>query len=785
MKTDSLLKNEDDGRPEDSNPKVVQKKNETTKAKKICPFFKENRCNRGERCRFTHPRSILDDFSQEPQSKVQSLGKNKGSNNKQNRKGLTIEEAEKIGFDKLRETEISVIQKTFPRDSITVVEDRENFVVNVIFIPSDPDWPYDLNSFELLVTVPQNYPRRDMLEVSLLNEQAMPETIRRFIDTTISEWLEESKKQMESGNRIELMFLPFLEWLDRSLCDITTDAFKQFKRELDAKESDDRVKSSAPQSSQEGNTKCSEPNQQIRRAPTQRPNPSFLTFEDAEKVGFDKLRESEITVIQKRFPKDKIKVVEDGDNFTVDVMFTPSDPDWPYNINTFELLVTVPKDYPLEMLRVSLPKEQAMPETIRRYIDITISEWLEGKKKQRSSNQIELMFRPFLKWLDRSIDDITTEALKQFKRELVAKAAGIEILSPLMLQEKLKAASDSDGSEDDCDTQSEDSEEESEEESSSEDEENTQGVTLDIDPDKKGTEIELRQLQLKENASTLLFDKIKLVLQCSRCKTHADLFVHQNRVVSLRCGKCSHNQFVNFRPAMIHTFSSTMGYLDLDGCSAFDLILQDCRCQVACMACSKSSKIEGLSPGQMVSGWCQACNGRFKVATECVKFTQLVPSEILTAANQVIEVAPSKSRKPPKDPAMREGMPLPEFGTCRHYKHSYRWLRFPCCGKVYPCDVCHDKKEDHEMTFANRMICGHCCKEQNYSPDRPCTSCGQHMTKIRSSHWEGGQGCRDKIAMSKGDSAKHRNQSKTTSNHKKKVLNGGKPIKKNTKLRHS
>jgi len=660
--------------------------------------------------------------------------------------------------------------------------------VNVIFIPSDPNWPYDLNSFELLVMVPQDYPRREMLKVTLLNEQAMPETIRRFIDTTISEWLEESKKQMESGNHIELMFLPFLGWLDRSLYDITTDAFKQFKRELDAKESHGKVQSSTTPSRKEGNPKRSEPNQQIRKTPIQRPNPSFLTFEDAEKVGFDKLRETEITVIQKRFPKDKIKVVEDGENFTVNVIFTPSDPDWPYDINSFELRMTVPKDYPLEMLRVSLPKEQAMPETIRRYIDITISEYLEEKKKQRSSNQIELMFRPFLKWLDRSIDDITTEALKQFKRELVAKAAGIEILSPLMLQEKLKAVSDSDGdgSEDGSDSQSEDSEEESEEESSSEDEENTQGVTLDLDPAKKGTEIDLRHLQLKENVATLLFDKIKLVLQCSRCKTHADLIVHQNRVVSLRCGRCSHNQFVNFRPAMVHAFSSAMGYLDLDGCSAFDLILQDCRCQVACMACSKSSKIEGLSSGQIVSDWCQACNGRFKIAIESVKFNQLVPSEIVTAANKVIEIAPSKSlRKPPKDPAMREGMPLPEFGTCRHYKHSYRWLRFPCCGKVYPCDVCHDKKEDHEMTFANRMICGHCCKEQNYSPDRPCTACGQHMTKTRSSHWEGGQGCRDKIAMSKGDSAKHRNQSKTTSNHKKKVLNGGKPIKKNTKLRHS
>ena len=39
--------------------------------------------------------------------------------------------------------------------------------------------------------------------------------------------------------------------------------------------------------------------------------------------------------------------------------------------------------------------------------------------------------------------------------------------------------------------------------------------------------------------------------------------------------------------------------------------------------------------------------------------------------------------------------------------------RFPCCGKAYPCDVCHDKAEgDHDMKFANRMICGFCGKEQ-------------------------------------------------------------------------
>ena len=44
--------------------------------------------------------------------------------------------------------------------------------------------------------------------------------------------------------------------------------------------------------------------------------------------------------------------------------------------------------------------------------------------------------------------------------------------------------------------------------------------------------------------------------------------------------------------------------------------------------------------------------------------------------------------------------------------HVVAYHRFPCCGKVYPCDVCHDSTEDHPMERANRMICGFCSKEQ-------------------------------------------------------------------------
>ena len=77
-------------------------------------------------------------------------------------------------------------------------------------------------------------------------------------------------------------------------------------------------------------------------------------------------------------------------------------------------------------------------------------------------------------------------------------------------------------------------------------------------------------------------------------------------------------------------------------------------------------------------------------------------------------------------------------------------LRFPCCGKPYPCDTCHDEAEDHVMERANRMICGFCSREQTYSSSRPCVGCGMEVVGGRAgAYWEGGKGCRNKIKMSR------------------------------------
>ena len=92
-------------------------------------------------------------------------------------------------------------------------------------------------------------------------------------------------------------------------------------------------------------------------------------------------------------------------------------------------------------------------------------------------------------------------------------------------------------------------------------------------------------------------------------------------------------------------------------------------------------------------------------------------------------------------------------------------FRFPCCGKAYPCDDCHnDVEKEHDMELAKHMICGFCAQEQAIFDN--CCRCGKTLTKTTSSksHWEGGNGCRNKTTMSKKENKKFSGLSKTLSN---------------------
>ncbi|KAK3096608.1 hypothetical protein FSP39_001645 [Pinctada imbricata] len=555
------------------------------------------------------------------------------------------------------------------------------------------------------------------------------------------------------------------------------------------------------------------------RKPVTRPpvKPKEIRKEDATEEDIKKLNKTEREQLKRRLSTNDLDVVEETeDSGCYWFKFASSDPDWPYDVKDFLLEVTIPKNYPLQMFIVNLPVDQDLPETVRRHVEASIEEWIENKEKEREKSEyLSLVFRPFLMWLDKALEDIVTAGLRQLKRELVAREAGFQFISASQLrreqQERIQASSE------DSDTE----EEEEEDESSSDEGEDpryaprpliyrkrrdseedmyTGPARQDSDYEedivdtamtksdkkeeeqRKGTEMKLRNLQLGENAATMIFMKVKVVVQCARCKNKSDVILQATRPILVSCSKCNNPQVVNFRPAIMHQFSSVMGYLDLDGCSAFDLILQESDFKLGCFSCNKEMKAKSISPGQFSDSWCMSCHAKMRVMGESVKFSVLEPSSLQIDRENIQSVNVQKPKKIPKDPAIQLGNPLPDEGTCKHYKKSFRWLRFPCCGKAYPCDICHDSKEDHEMIFANRMICGHCSKEQPFSVDKPCSGCSMALTKSRTAHWEGGKGCRDRVKMSRNDPQKFSGQSKTTS---KKAQEKAKPKEKKTKLRHS
>ncbi|KAL3238967.1 hypothetical protein MRX96_048007 [Rhipicephalus microplus] len=540
------------------------------------------------------------------------------------------------------------------------------------------------------------------------------------------------------------------------------------------------------------------------------------------------LRDREIDQFRKRFRKSKKVPAGDGVDKYIFV-FGPTDPDWPFDVKELTMMVAFPKLYPRECLMMCvLDEEGVLPPTLLRDINAAVKAWLD--EKHSTANQVRpglLCLRPFLRWLDRNLETLFIESLRKVKKIQLAEAAGLEFVPfeqlagatakgemPTVnealsrenmssgdvacamitsnadnIQEKECQGTLQDEALTDClQVLTLDSSEKPHHVASSVLEggssENpaaagkcTQRAGVDIHVNqKKGTEVKFRRLELGEGVATLECTKVAVRVQCGRCRCNADVVTPARRRNVVTCGRCSRTCSVTFRPNLMHPFNSVMGYFDLVDCFAVDLVLSGCVFALDCFGCNKRMTADGIHYGQRRSLWCQFCNAKMTVLMESVKFLQLQPSKAAENAGSAFSIKAPKMIKNVKDPAIQEGKPLPEGGICKHYKKSFRWLRFPCCGKAYPCDKCHDEQEggSHEMKYATRMICGHCCKEQPFAAEKPCTGCANFMTKKPTAHWEGGRGCRDRIRMSRDDNKKFSGTGKTISKRAQEKLSGKK-----------
>ncbi|XP_056138013.1 uncharacterized protein si:dkey-24l11.2 [Lampris incognitus] len=507
-----------------------------------------------------------------------------------------------------------------------------------------------------------------------------------------------------------------------------------------------------------------------------------------------RLRDTEIRQMTKRFPRDQLIIQERSDGRVTFYRATveATDPDWPFDLKEIDIMVSFPDKYPQEIFTIEIPADQDLPSIMGSHVQQASLEWLQAKHATNQlMGKVELLFRPFLRWFDRSMERLLTEGARQLKKDIDLERAGLQFIPYQELQAAVSqeppttdpsdhasstvTEGDMDGGRQRESMETDRTDEEGNvmvragadlneqwqrEDEDSEEVSSNLVENIKISEPRRGTEVKLLGLRLGDNTATVAARQITVSLQCSRCKVTADLTLSGRKPCLAQCEKCSASISATFRPSMLHHYSDVLGYLDLHNAAPIDLVLQDCQLSVGCLSCSQEGPVQDISYGQAKALNCEHCHCKLSILADSARFQYIPPRSNKTGQSDVVLNYPRNIR----DPAVQKGKPLPEKGTCKHFKQSYRWLRFPCCGRAYPCDLCHDEEQDHLMELATRMICGHCAKEQPYSNAKPCISCGGMLTRgANTSYWEGGLGCRNKLKMNRNDRKKYANTSKTVS----------------------
>lgn len=512
------------------------------------------------------------------------------------------------------------------------------------------------------------------------------------------------------------------------------------------------------------------------------------------------LQKVEVQRLKKHFARDDLQITKQDLQTICEIKVKPSDPDWPYDVKELQFTVTFPSDYPKKIFEAKIADDGTFPENLSIYINQAIEKYLqEHEAAQQLRDTVDLLMWPFMRWFDRNLESLFTNALKQIKFDVEAKSAGLEFI-PFEFQDdgegSVKTTADAnicmchDMQENYVDTSELENKLNKETiESVTAETESTDCAEGSIDTiqiekasvmfemieskkvsnSKKGAEVRFHGLELHKNTATVQVTSLAFTVQCRRCKNREEIVdVKENKNVSVVCSKCSHVQGIVLTCSeVVHQHSATVGYIDPQGCLPLDLILSRCQMLLGCMNCNKETSIKGISYGYTKNVWCHYCYQKLDLKVDSARFHQLQP--VVHSERNTLTTTVKKNAKN-KGPPIKIGEPLPNNGTCKHFKKSFRWMRFPCCGKCYPCDECHEENEEHEMEQANRMICGFCSKEQSFTKNG-CIACQSFVTARHTTHWEGGKGCRNKLKMSRGDDKKYCDKAKTLSKHATKVEN--------------
>jgi hypothetical protein len=306
------------------------------------------------------------------------------------------------------------------------------------------------------------------------------------------------------------------------------------------------------------------------------------------------------------------------------------------------------------------------------------------------------------------------------------------------------------------------------------------------------TTLRLVDLRL-DGVDALTPSTLTLQAACSACGdpgllAQLDFTAGGDRAVAVSpvCKACGGRATLEAAPRIAHAGGNAIARIRAEGCRPLDLVAPTVL-SAQCGRCEDGLAGLRLTVGEIARRKCPACFGEVAASYQGVAFEEVeVGLGVATATAPGGQAAgraaagaaagpPAASRRPAQAAPLTRGTPLPALGTCRHYPHSHRWLRFPCCGRTHPCDLCHEvASPECPASWAKRQVCGFCSTEQSTAGgDGKCGACGKRLTSSSSAgtnagaatsrFWEGGQGCRDRSRLDPRDPRRFAGLAKTKS----------------------
>jgi uncharacterized CHY-type Zn-finger protein len=225
-----------------------------------------------------------------------------------------------------------------------------------------------------------------------------------------------------------------------------------------------------------------------------------------------------------------------------------------------------------------------------------------------------------------------------------------------------------------------------------------------------------------------------LEVTCKSCNTIQDIefkgaedtTIHLTK--TLKCQKCPQEDTIMLKRELLTEESGTVAKIKNTGLDPRDI--KSCNYTLICDFCNSSLENQECIPQFGIQMDCFGCKRSLELNYMTLNVYGRDSDEAQVANNLKILIPMARDIKflfPRKlVGTYTYGRALPKTGNCKHTKNGFRYLRFPCCAKAYPCEKCHNEDPvcDHDIEKAKSMICGYCAAEQIPIKDT-CLACNK------------------------------------------------------------